>query len=182
MHCPKCGNTIREGVKFCSGCGNSLNENRNPINNHNRPNKFKSTVLAIFSVIVFLVVFVGVRHITKRGVEYVSNEQNPSKQEMIEGAVQYVKDTTIFPSELDEATTFTGISGTSDAIVYYYTLHDIDPSLVSNESLEDMLLSSLCQNPDTRYLLDSDINMEYSYSIKDTGQKFFVSITKIDCL
>ena len=51
----------------------------------------------------------------------------------------------------------------------------------SNESLKNELSINICNSNETRALLNQDINLEYSYLIKEPSKNYFVSFTKVDC-
>lgn len=185
MHCAKCGNKLEEDAKFCGKCGNVVGQTDNNISNNGAPKEVsnsKSVLVGIVSILAFIIAFAGVRYLTHEGVSSISGNNTASKQEIINQAVSEVRASTSFPSELDEVTTWTGITGTSNAIRYQYTLHDIDESQVSNSLLKNILAPSVCQNTDTRNIIDVDINMEYSYAVQGSTQTFFVSVSKADCL
>ena len=86
------------------------------------------------------------------------------------------------PYHTDELTTLTDITAEPGAIRYHYTLTGADTSSLSNAYLKNYLGTSLCQNSDTKSLLNRDINMEYSYVVSETGQSYFASFSKADCL
>jgi hypothetical protein len=84
------------------------------------------------------------------------------------------------PDQVDEVTRIIDITAEPSAIRYHYTLSGVDTSQLSNVQLKSHLQTNICQNPDTKTLLNEDINMEYSYLV-DTGEKYFVQFTKSDC-
>ncbi len=185
MHCAKCGNKLEDSAKFCGKCGNVVGQVDSNISNKEAPeevSKSKSVLVGIVSILAFIVAFAGVRYLTQESISSISGSDATSKQEIINQAVSEVRASTSFPSELDEVTTWTGITGTANAIRYQYTLHDIDESQVSNALLKNMLAPSVCQNVDTRNIIDADINMEYSYNVQGSTQTFFISVSKADCL
>ena len=82
---------------------------------------------------------------------------------------------------MDEVTTRVDITAEPTAIRYHYVLSGVDTSELSNAYLKNYLGSSICENADTKNLLNQNINMEYSYVV-DSGERYFVSFTKADCL
>lgn len=110
------------------------------------------------------------------------NNDNYSKAELIAEIVKEIKAEMSLPNQIDEATLLTDITAEPNAIRYHYILSDIDTSQLSNSYLKSFLGSSICENTDTKNLLNYGINMEYSYTVKGSAQKYFVSFTKNDCL
>lgn len=163
--------------------GSNSNEN----NTGNKPSisvkKSNKAIVTVVSLVVFVLVFLISRYMAKETVTNIATITNsPNKQELIDLAVQGAKQQQIFPSEVDAATTWTGITGTSTGIRYQYTLHDIDTSSLSNLSLKNSIAPAVCSNPDTRNLINEDISMEYSYNVKGTAQTYFFSVSKADCI
>lgn len=184
MHCAKCGNKLEEGAKFCGKCGNVVGQTDSNISNNDAPkevSKSKSVLVGIFSILAFIVAFAGVRYLTQEGISSVSQNSSLSKQELINETVAEVRNTTTFPMQLDEVTVWTGITGTSNALRYQYTLQDIDESQVSSTVLKNLIAPSVCTNTDTRYILNKDINMEYSYAVQGSAQTYFFIVSKSDC-
>lgn len=104
-----------------------------------------------------------------------------SKGELITETVKEVKTSLELPSRVDETTTLVDVTAEPSAIRYHYVISGLDVSDLKNEDFEDILAPSICQDSDTKYLLDLGINMEYSYLVQETSQKYFVSVTKTDC-
>lgn len=104
-----------------------------------------------------------------------------SKADLISDTVRQIKAEMVLPNQLDEVTKLVDISAQPDAIRYHHTLSDVDTSSLSNTYLKNFLISDICGNADTKNLLDEGINMEYSY-IVNTGERYFITFTKADCL
>jgi len=60
-------------------------------------------------------------------------------------------------------------------------LSNIDSDKISKDFLKNYLSTSICENNDTKNLLNMDINMEYSYTVKETNQNYFFTFNKADC-
>lgn len=106
------------------------------------------------------------------------------KTEIIKETVTQIKNEIQVPYAFDEKTTLVNITPETDAIRYYYVLSGIataEADLVTNEIVKSSLVTGVCTDKDIRYLLESDINVEYVYNIKDYTKEFFVKITKSDC-
>ncbi len=102
-------------------------------------------------------------------------------EELIIDTVKELKTEITLPSKVDEVTELVGVTAEPEAIRYHMLLSNVDVSRLSNSGIKKSLLSSLCEDKDVRYTLSQNINLEYSYTV-DTGDRFFVSITKTDCL
>lgn len=107
------------------------------------------------------------------------NNNNTSKAEIINKAVQALKTQMSLPYQIDEVTTLVDVTAEPGAIRYHYVLSDIDTSQITNDSLRNSIGLQICQNKETINLLNRDINMEYSYFVKNSAQKYFVSFTKV---
>jgi len=110
-----------------------------------------------------------------------TNNNATSKTELINQAVQETKAQLTLPYKLDQVTTMTDVTAESNAIRYHYILSGIDTSKITNDLLRNSLIQNICSNKDTKGLLNQDINMEYSYSVENSTQKYFVYFTKTDC-
>jgi hypothetical protein len=105
----------------------------------------------------------------------------PSKQMLIEKGVEEALDTFDPPRQIDEVTVLTDVTAEQDAIHYHYTLVDVDPSAVTQEVLEGVVLPGLCSTKETRQVLDQDIAMKYTYTVESTGDVYAMEFTKSDC-
>lgn len=57
MYCKKCGNEIKEGMKFCTKCGNPILSEQNDVNNiknSSRDNKRVLTMMLVFALILLV--------------------------------------------------------------------------------------------------------------------------------
>lgn len=184
MFCNNCGNELKPGAEFCGKCGKQVSSSTEPTPEatSKQEGKSKSIWVGVISILAFIAAFAGVRYLTQETVSSVISNDPVSKQEIIDEMVQTVRSSTTFPYELDDVTTWTGITGTSNSIRYQYTFHDMDISEVNNSRIKEMLVPSVCQDTNTRAVLDMDINMDYSYSVEDSTQTYFVSVSKADCV
>lgn len=177
MICKNCHTEIPDNAKFCNKCGQKTDDVNKPISNQKKSGK--SILTGVVSVIVFLLAFGVVRYLTQTAISPSGNSL--SKSELINQTVKEVKASMSLPSQVDEATTLVDITAELNAIRYHYILSGLDTSNLSNDYLKTYLGTSICQNKDTKSLLDQDIDMEYSYSVKSSTQKYFISFTKTDC-
>lgn len=168
MFCKHCGNELGEGAKFCPKCGNVVVAK---IETKSKPQK--SVVSSIVGVVAFVLAFAGVRYLMSNG--------GTTNQELIQQSVSQIKSSTQLPQKVDDITTLTDISAQPNAIRYIYVISGADTSALSNASLKSHLVTGVCQNSDTKNILDRNINMEYSYSVQNSPETYFVSISKSDC-
>jgi len=141
----------------------------------------KSIFVGVVSVIVFLLAFGVVRYLTQEAFSPASNSSSYSKTELVNQTVEEVKASMSLPNQIDEATTLVDITAESNAIRYHYVLSSVDTSKLTNDYLKNYLGSSICENKDTKNLLNQGIDMEYSYTVENSAEKYFVSFTKTDC-
>jgi hypothetical protein len=110
-----------------------------------------------------------------------TNNSGTSKIELINQVVREVKTQISLPYQLDQVTKMVDVTAEPNAIRYHYILSGIDTSKITNDLLRNSLIQNICSNKDTKGFLNQDINMEYSYSVENSTQKYFVSLTKTDC-
>jgi len=177
MICNNCKTEIPDNAKFCNKCGQKTDDVNKSISNPKKNGK--SILTGVVSVIVFLLAFGVVRYLTQEVIS--PSGSSSSKAELISQTVKEVKASMSLPSQVDEATTLVDITAELNAIRYHYVLSGLDTSNLSNDYLKTYLGTSICQNKDTKALLNQDINMEYSYSVKSSTKKYFISFTKTDC-
>ncbi len=181
MDCAKCGTKLSEGTKFCAKCGAQVGPTETKSASVETPKAEQKSVLKTFvSVLVFILAFVGFRYITSQGISSVSG--GTSKQDIIKATVLSVRNSTTFPRELDEVTTWTGITEQTGAIRYEYAFHDADLSSVNNQALANLLTPSVCKSVETKNILDRDIDLQYFYRVTGSSQTYMVSINKADCI
>lgn len=142
------------------------------------PSKKVPLAVKIIVPVVSLVVAFGVYWGVRAAFDALSG---PSKQALIEKGVEEALDTFDPPRQIDEVTVLTDVTAEQDAIHYHYTLVDVDPSVVTQEVLEGVVLPGLCSTKETRQVLDQDIAMKYTYTVESTGDVYAMEFTKSDC-
>lgn len=184
MNCKKCNNPISDDTKFCVKCGQKVISETKSVSEQ-KPRK-KSIFTVIVSVAVFILAFGVVRYLTQEALSPSTNGniQNStySTAELVTDTVKQVKASITLPNKVDTATTLVDVTAETNAIRYHYILSGVDTSSLSNAYLKNYLGSGLCQNKDTKNLLDQGINMEYSYVVENTTQRYFIIFNKADCL
>lgn len=186
MHCTKCGNNLEESMGFCPSCGEPVIAGEAIEDSLTNSQKNDGGLRAILTVAVFvltlIVVISVVRQLTQKTVGSVLENNTVSKQEIIDQTVTETKSLFSFPVQLNENTSWTDMTGSSDAIRYYYILRDTVVEHPDNTTLKNEILPSLCSSSDIRDILDRDIKMEYSYDVQNSSQAFFFTIDKTDCI
>lgn len=173
MNCTNCNNPLAEGSKFCVKCGQKVSTETKPVSEQKTGKK--STLTSVVSVIVFILAIGVGRYLTQEAT-------TPSATELASKGATEAKASLTLPKRLDDVTTLVDITSEQNSIHYHYILNDIDTTQISNSLLKNNLTPSVCQNADTKNLLDKGIEMDYSYNVENSSESFFVSITKADCL
>lgn len=110
------------------------------------------------------------------------SQQNASNPTNIQQLVEVTKSQYKFPYKIDDITTMVDITAEQGAIRYHYVLSGSDMNNLSNNAIKSSLKTDICQDKDTKTLLDSGVNMEYSYSVSGSNNKYFIVFNKSDCL
>ncbi|MCK5466786.1 hypothetical protein KAI56_04820 [Candidatus Parcubacteria bacterium] len=185
MRCKNCKNELSENTKFCGKCGQKIDTVTKVTSKKDESEEKKSPLVGVITIVIFIVAFVGFRYLTQEAISPSSNlntQGGVSKSELIVDTVREIKSATALPIQLDEITMWNNVTAQPSAIRYHYTLSDVDINSLSNDYFKSYLGPILCENQDTRYLLDQGIDMEYSYLVRGSVQSYFVSFTKADCL
>lgn len=145
-----------------------------------KSSKSSRIIRIICWIIGFMVAFAIAKYLVY-GVFSAINHNTQNSTNSISELVKEIKTKITLPSQIDGATTLVDITAEPNAIRYHYILSGVDLSNFTNDYLKNYLISGICQNKDTKNLLNQRLNMEYSYIVKDKTQTFFVSFTKEDC-
>lgn len=103
-------------------------------------------------------------------------------QHRINEAVKQVKGSMVLPYQADEVTTAIDITAETNAIRFHYLLANVDLTSITNEYLKSYLITKTCTDEKSKKILNQGINIEYSYTIKDSPQTFLISFAKEDCV
>lgn len=183
MYCNNCGKRIGKTEKYCASCGTPLTgvkvSTQNIAKNENVLTKFIGAVVFILvAIIVASIVKVGVSQLSG----HLSSSDNSSKSQLIIDAVNELKTDMTLPQQLDEITTLVDVTAEANAIRYHYILSDVDTTAFTTSDLKTNLITNVCSNKQTKETINLGINMEYSYVVDATNQRYFVTISKTDCL
>lgn len=139
--------------------------------------------------LIVLIVIGFVLYLASLGIDSITNtspitqlNSNSSKEDVIKQAVQDLKNSMSIPYQIDEATLLVDVTAEPTAIHYFYVLSGIDASVLSSSYLKNFLIKNICTNSDTKSLLNEDIDMKYTYTVKETNKVFTTSFSKEDCL
>lgn len=146
--------------------------------------RIKSKKLGQIIAIILLVISIPVSntlvHHFKKKLSIKTKLANKySKAELINLSIKRIKSEMTLPKKIDDVTTMINVSAEPNAIRYHYILSGVTADKITNSYLKNFLASNVCR--ETRVLLDEGINVEYSYIIKNSKEKYFVSFSKSDC-
>lgn len=174
MICNNCKKEIPENFKFCTNCGEEVNSvSTTP----EKKKGMKSIVTSIVSILVFLIAFGAVKYLMQETIS-----PSYSTPDLATEAVKQAKTTITLPSKIDEVTTLINITAEQGAIRYHYILSGLDTDQLSNTQFRNYLKPSICENKETKYLLDEGVGMQYAYTVENSTQTYFISFTKSDCI
>lgn len=111
-------------------------------------------------------------------MNYLYSEITPSD---IQETVTLIKKSNDLPKEVDEVTTWLDVTAQEDAIRYHYELYNLGERPVSEELLRDFVKDGICADRDISNALKGGVNMEYFYTVRETGEEFLVVFTEGDC-
>jgi hypothetical protein len=100
----------------------------------------------------------------------------------VEEVTEFIKNSNDLPQRIDEVTVWLDVTAEEDAIRYHYELSNLGERAVSEELLRDFIEDGICADRDIKNALEGGIDMEYFYTVKETGEDFLVVFTKEDCL
>lgn len=103
-----------------------------------------------------------------------------SKTDEINKLVSDAMATSAFPQQIDEITSLVSITAEPSAIRYNYVISD-SSSGFDTMTLKKNIASGVCQKPNLTNLLKKGIDMQYSYTFKDSQSHSLIIITKDDC-
>ena len=135
----------------------------------------KSTIITIASIVIAVLAYVAGSYVVRKFYP------RKDKQTIISETVVEAKKKLSLPKKLDEVTTLVDITVEQNAIRYHYILDGADTSTLTNDGLKTAIGPNVCANKDTRGILDSDIHVEYAYTVQDSTEKYFFSLGKEDC-
>lgn len=100
----------------------------------------------------------------------------------IQETVEFIKNSNNLPQTVDEVTVWTDVTAEEGAIRYHYEISNLGDREISEALLRDFIEDGICADRDITGALKGGVNMEYSYTVKETGEEFLVVFTEEDCL
>ena len=154
----------------------------------NEPQRKKKTmvtlsiILAIFLILALIIVMGASNNqsSTENTVQASSSPVTIASSAVARAKAQDTLQDTL-PKTIDSVTILTDISSTGNTIQYHEQIHDKDMSNVTNASLNSIVKPTVCANSDMLTLLKAGVNLEYLYTVKETGQQYTVTVTDSDC-
>ena len=104
---------------------------------------------------------------------------SPEKTALIKEIVEDVKREMEFPVDLGDGVIMTDVTDHVNAIRYHYTTEDVTAGLQG--FMKSILIDELCGDPDIKNLFDGGINLEYSYTNRETRENVLIVIRPNDC-
>lgn len=146
--------------------------------------KMFSSFFVVILIIFFAISLTFQKDDNQQTNEIITNSPLSNlKQDFINKSVEITKKETVFPIKMDDNIMMVDVTAEPSAIRYHYTVSGIDSNKLSIDFFKKDIISYVCgKENDLRDILDSGVNMEYSYLDKDTQQIFLVIFTKEDCL
>lgn len=100
----------------------------------------------------------------------------------VEEVTEFIKNSNDLPQRIDEVTVWLDVTAEEDAIRYHYELSNLGERPVSEELLRDFIEDGICADRDIKNALEGGIDMEYFYTVRETGEDFLVVFTSEDCI
>ncbi|GAB3400267.1 hypothetical protein GCM10027515_07880 [Schumannella luteola] len=85
------------------------------------------------------------------------------------------------PYTVDDNTTLEAIEADGPAVRYSYSVHGLDPALLTADALKAVAVPRLCTTPATRNLLEKHVAVDYVWHIEESGDDLVFEITDADC-
>ena len=144
----------------------------------NEPRKRKWPTIVIMTLIVLTALYI-LGTITSQG------STNPESSTVTLTSALETKAAEMrsqLPKKMNETVTANNVTVNGTTIIYDMSLTpDVDESQLSNQSLKDPVVGTLCLNQDSRAILDEGATFEYDYTHSGSGGVYKVAITKYDC-
>ncbi|MEO5948797.1 MAG: hypothetical protein ABIP74_00135 [Candidatus Saccharimonas sp.] len=144
--------------------------------------KLKKEILAYVAWIAVIAAVLGFQIWSVGGFQPKSiNSSYETPAQFAARGAEELKSSTVFPQELDSVTTFTDITSEGNTVQYYYIIHDADTSSLTSDALRSSIQPNVCANTSTKSLLGKGVNMQYTYTVKETRTEYSFTVTQSDC-
>lgn len=133
-------------------------------------------IVALFICLLFILIPVAYQGVSNKAVTASGDALTTELQ------AQALRLHGQMPQKSSPTATTTDVTASGHVITYHVDLtSDVDESQLSDKSLKDPMVGTLCTNTDSRSLLDDGVTFEYDYTHSGSGNIYKVSITKYDC-
>ena len=147
----------------------------------------KKIIIILCSVLGIAVLFAilsiwGLANLSKNGgLSNFKGDHVLTNAELIQSAIENIKKSIALPLKIDTLTTLEDVTSGSNAIRYHYVLDGVNIDKISNTVLKQHVVSGVCSDSNTKFILNKDVNLEYSYTVKNSPKTYFLVVTKNDC-
>ncbi len=137
----------------------------------------RRTRMILIAIAAVICVCVGVL-ITFSVITAVNVKNEPLTVDQI---VQSLKENTDFPQRVDPATTFDNVKAEPSAIHYFYTLDEGFWQNTTQTQIRESVMQGLCVDEASKEMLDSGIDLKYTYKLGGTDDTWDFEYTKGYC-
>lgn len=137
------------------------------------------SITAVVGGLVISMVFVGfaiVGNLSTSGTSAASPTEIAA-----EGVAQEKAGHTFPMSTSSQYVTITDITSDGPTIQYHSQIKGADTSNITTETLRSGVKSSICSNKDLLTSMKSGVNLQYIYTVSETGQNYTFTIGASDC-
>lgn len=85
-----------------------------------------------------------------------------------------------FPAKLDDYTTWNDLVGTSDRLIYTYTLEGLNNNEQTRALITENVSLAICANQESLEILENEVTLEYRYNLVG-GDPITKVLTRGDC-
>ncbi|KKS92618.1 MAG: hypothetical protein UV68_C0041G0005 [Candidatus Collierbacteria bacterium GW2011_GWC2_43_12] len=174
MNCKNCGIEIETNTKFCGKCGKEVVVEADATPKKKTKGTYK--LIKATSLVPYFVVGV----ISMIGFNLARGNTPSLAVELAKSA----KESMTLPYRINETVVISDITAEKNAVRTHYIISGINISGSEKDLLRNASLVENCNKDSVQWkkILNQGVDMEYSYTVKDTDQNFLISITKADCL
>jgi len=136
----------------------------------------------VIGLIVFVTIMIVSIFLIKSNFGNSETTTSPELEQVIAETVAAIKLNVELPMTIDEYTTWTDITAEPEAIRYHYQIIADSQMLgLTDELLSLSLIEQGCTTPETRTLLETGINMNYTYTFNQPDDVLSTSVSITDC-
>lgn len=128
-------------------------------------------IIAVLSLVLAFLAFA-------LDANYMSSDISDSD---IQKVVDSLKSSYDFPLQFNELVIWSDVTAEGNAMRYHYEISNLGDIEISEELTKEHMIDVICGDSSTKDLLDSGIDLEYLYTIKETREEILLSFTSEDC-